>query len=128
MSPTILLWAQEEDHEELLAYNLIREGYIVSTVSSENEIVAQSIAINPDIILMGDCSTEEAFIEIVNKIKGSKLTSTPLVVCLTTKAVPSDDHPVCNASDACLALPAKPKKIVKLVRKLIKNSDTKACC
>lgn len=128
MPPTILLWAHEEDHEELLSYNLIKEGFIVSAVSAEDEIVPQVQEIKPDIILLGDCSSDQAFIDIVDAVRASELLKIPPVVCLTTKAIPSEGHPVCIASDACLALPAKPKHIISTVRDLLSTDDMEACC
>lgn len=128
MPPTILLWVHDEDHEELLSYNLIRKGFIVSAVSAEDEIVLQAQEIKPDVILLGDCSSDQAFIDIVGAIKASDLPKIPPVVCLTTKNIPAEEHPVCKASDACLALPAKPKKIISIVRELLSEEDAEPCC
>lgn len=125
---TILLWSQEEDHQELLAYNLVKEGFIVSSVATEEEIVSQAFVIQPDIILMGDCSTDELFIAITKTIKEAQQDTPPRVVCLTTKTLPNPSHPVCMASDACLALPAKPKDIISVLVNMVSDERPEACC
>jgi DNA-binding response OmpR family regulator len=119
MPPTILLWTHEEDHEELLSYNLIKEGFIVSTVAHEDEIIPQFQSIEPDIILMGECSSDQVFIAIVEEIKGSKQERIPPVICLTTKSAEAKDNLACGVVDVCLTLPMKPKKIISIVRKLL---------
>ena len=115
MNPaTVLLWTHEEDHEELIAYNLIKAGYVVASVGAEEEIVSQARELKPAVVVMGDCSSDKAFIKIVKKVR-RKVRPRPVFVCLTTKDEPSDK--ICKKVDVCLGLPAKPKKIVKVIQK-----------
>ena len=123
MSPTILLWTPEEDHEELLAYNLVKEGFIVSSVNDESEIVSQAFSLRPDLIVMGDCSTDEFFIKTADTIKAHDPAWSPKFICLTTKNVVDYSHPVCKVTDLCLSLPSKPKTIMASVMGLLNNDE-----
>ncbi|MFK7971897.1 MAG: hypothetical protein AB8F95_16135 [Bacteroidia bacterium] len=118
---TVLLWTPEEDHEELLAYNLIKEGYAVASVHNEDEIVERALAIAPSVIVMGDCSTDDKFIAITKEVKKKLADRPPQIMCLTTRSVSDGPHPVFTVSDGYLSLPAKKKKIVKMVSRLIAN-------
>ena len=124
----VLLWTEEEDHEELLAYNLIREGFAVASVSDEKDIVPQNLAISPDVILMGDCSSDEKFIEITRQVKEDSEGKGPAIVCITTRSVIEKDDPVCMATDACLMLPAKPRDIIAKVVAVVAENKTEDCC
>ena len=124
----VLLWTEEEDHEELLAYNLIREGFAVASVSDEEDIVPQNLAISPDVILMGDCSSDEKFIQITEEIKENSTGKGPAIVCITTRSIIDVDDPVCKTTDACLTLPAKPRDIIAKIVAVVTEIETKNCC
>ena len=125
---SVLVWDQEQDHLELLTYNLQKEGYTVLLPESEEDVLPLSRSTSPKLIILGNCSSDEVRATICRSARGfSELFMTP-ILCLT-----SDDQcwdrPYNQTAgiDACVVFPAKPKKIIAEVNRLL-SSGKASCC
>ncbi|MFZ0053151.1 MAG: response regulator transcription factor [Desulfobaccales bacterium] len=87
---SILVVDDEEDILELLRYNLVREGYRVTCVSSGEEALKTATAILPDLIVLDLLLPGMDGLEVCRLLKGEARTRTIPVIMLTAKGEEAD--------------------------------------
>ncbi|TAE60532.1 MAG: DNA-binding response regulator [Bacteroidetes bacterium] len=79
-----LILEQEEDLLDLLDYNLTRDGYEVLRSEEEGEAVALATLYQPQVVVLGNCSSREERASVCRRIRDSIGMATALILCLTT--------------------------------------------
>lgn len=115
----ILVWEEEVDHADLLTYNLNKAGFNTQAIESDDILFDPDFA-PPDMLLFGSSIDDQLKADICRQIQSLPSFQHTRVICLTTD---EDCWERINHTgvriDACIILPTKPKKIVKLIRQML---------
>ena len=87
---SILLVEDEQDLQELLAYNLSREGYDVTTASTGEEALRHARARRPDLILLDLMLPGMDGLEVCRALRSRDTTADVPVIMLTAKGEERD--------------------------------------
>lgn len=90
LDASILLVEDEQDLQELLAYNLSREGYGVTTASTGEEALKQARARRPDLILLDLMLPGMDGLEVCRALRSRDTTADVPVIMLTAKGEERD--------------------------------------
>jgi two-component system alkaline phosphatase synthesis response regulator PhoP len=120
--PHILVVEDEEDIQELLAYNLGREGYRVTAVGSGEELQQQTRAAVPDLIVLDLMLPGMDGLEVCRRLKGEPDTRNVPIVMLTAKEEESDIVAGLElGADDYVTKPFSPKVLVARVRAVLRR-------
>jgi len=120
--PHILVVEDEEDIQELIAYNLGREGYRVTAVGSGEEIAQQTRAAMPDLIVLDLMLPGMDGLEACRRLKAEPETRAIPVVMLTAKGEESDIVAGLElGADDYVTKPFSPKVLVARVRAVLRR-------
>jgi len=86
----ILIVEDEPDQQELLRYNLAREGYSVSCAADGREALAMLRDVEPDLILLDLMLPGLDGLEVCRKVRHDPATANVPIVMLTAKSEDSD--------------------------------------
>lgn len=82
----VLLIDDEEDILEILSYNLIKEGYQVTTANNGNEGIRKAKEVIPDLILLDVMMPEKDGIETCTELRTIKELQKTLIVFLSARS------------------------------------------
>ena len=120
--PHILVVEDEEDIQELIAYNLGREGYRVTAVGSGEELAEQTRAAVPDLIVLDLMLPGMDGLEVCRRLKAEQDTRHVPIVMLTAKGEESDIVAGLElGADDYVTKPFSPKVLVARVRAVLRR-------
>jgi two-component system alkaline phosphatase synthesis response regulator PhoP len=118
----VLIVDDEPDIIEFVSYNLLREGYHISTARNGFEAVRQAGNNKPDLILMDIMMPEMDGMTAVKKIKALPDTEDIMIVFLTARADDFSQEAGFEAgADDYIAKPIKPKILVHRINALLRR-------
>lgn len=121
----ILLVDDDADIIEFIRYNLIREGFQVSTASNGTEAVKKATLINPHLIIMDVMMPEMDGIEACQEIRKNTALANTLITFLTARSEDYSQLAGLEAgADDYIQKPIKPKILVSKVKSLLRRLDT----
>lgn len=119
----VLLVDDEEDILEFLSYNLLKEGFLVSTASNGVEAIKLARAEQPHLIIMDVMMPQMDGITAVEEIRKLKELDDTLIIFLTAR---SEDYSQIAGFDAgaddYIAKPVKPKILISRITALLRRS------
>jgi two-component system alkaline phosphatase synthesis response regulator PhoP len=126
----VLLVDDEEDILEFLSYNLLKEGFRVSTASNGIRAIEQARKEQPHLIIMDIMMPEMDGITAVKEIRKMRELDNTLIIFLTAR---SEDYSQIAGfeagADDYVSKPVKPKilisRITAMLRRSTKSDDTK---
>jgi len=123
----LLLVDDEPDILEFLSYNLIKEGYEVSTASNGVEAVKKAKIEKPDLILLDVMMPEMDGIEACGEIRKIDSLKKTLIVFLTARTEEFSQLAGYEAgADDYITKPVKPKVLMSKIKALLRlKSDEK---
>jgi len=119
----VLLVDDEEDILEFLSYNLLKEGFLVSTANNGVEAIKIAKAEQPHLIIMDVMMPKMDGITAVEEIRKLPELDDTLIIFLTARA---EDYSQIAGFDAgaddYIAKPVKPKILIKRITALLRRS------
>ncbi len=122
----VLIVDDEEDIVEFVRYNLIKEGFIVSSATNGKEAIKIALEFTPDLILLDIMMPEMDGIETCERIRDMPTLCATMVVFLTARA--EDYSQIAGFSagaDDYITKPIKPKILTSRIQALLKRYDPK---
>jgi two-component system phosphate regulon response regulator PhoB len=120
----ILVVEDEEDIQELIAYNLGREGYRVTAVGTGEEVAHQTRAAAPDLIVLDLMLPGMDGLEVCRRLKGEPSTRQIPIVILTAKGEEGDVVTGLElGADDYVTKPFSPKVLTARVRAVLRRRD-----
>lgn len=120
--PHILVVDDEEDIVELLRYNLTREGYRVSSLTSGEGVVKFVEKSKADLVLLDLMLPGIDGIEVCKKLRAKESTAHTKIIMLTAKGEDIDIVTGLEVgADDYMAKPFSPKVLVARVRNLLRR-------
>ncbi len=118
----ILVVDDEEDILELIRYNLVKEGYHVSTVTSGEEALAKATQEMPDLVLLDLMLPGLDGLDVCRELKRRPSTSQIPIVMLTAK---SEDIDVVTGlelgSDDYITKPFSPRVLLARIKAVLRR-------
>lgn len=90
ITPVILLVEDEKPQQEMLCYNLSREGFEVTSVEDGEEALIVADELRPDLILLDWMLPNVSGIEICRRLKARESTADTPIIMLTARGDESD--------------------------------------
>lgn len=119
----ILVVEDEEDILELIEYNLLREGYNVTRVTSGEEGLAKAKAINPDAIVLDIMLPGMSGLDVCRELKSDKSTSGIPVIILSARGEETDVVTGLElGADDYITKPFSPKILVARTRAVLRRN------
>jgi two-component system alkaline phosphatase synthesis response regulator PhoP len=119
---TILVVEDEEDIQELITYNLTKEGYRVIAVGSGEDAVAATAKEPPDLILLDLMLPGTDGLEVCRMLKGDAATRDIPVVMVTAKGEEADVVVGLElGADDYITKPFSPKVMIARVRAVLRR-------
>jgi len=120
----ILLIEDDEDIQELIRYNLAREGYDVRLAGSAEEGLTEASSFNPDLILLDLMLPEMDGLDACRKIKGDDRTSSIPVIMVTAKGEEADIVSGLElGADDYIVKPFSPKVLIARMRAVLRRDQ-----
>lgn len=120
----ILLVDDEPDIIEFLGYNLIKEGYDVTTSTSGKEAVELAKKIKPDLILLDVMMPEMDGIETCQEIRGIDDIKNTLIAFLSARGEDYSQVAGLDAgADNYITKPIKPRLLVSRVKAILRRKS-----
>ncbi|MBI9018658.1 MAG: response regulator transcription factor [Phycisphaerae bacterium] len=118
----ILIIEDEEDVQELLRYNLCREGFECEIAGDGDLGVAKALSISPDLILLDLMLPEIDGLEVCRKLRNNGQTDTVPIIMVTAKSDESDIVAGLElGADDYITKPFSPKVLVARVRAVLRR-------
>ncbi|MCF8381715.1 MAG: response regulator transcription factor [Bacteroidales bacterium] len=118
----ILVVDDEEDIVEFISYNLIKEGYDVSTAKNGWEAINQAKLFKPHLILLDIMMPEMDGIEACEEIRSIPGLSQTLIAFLSARSEDYTQIAAFNAgADGFIAKPIRPKVLTSTIKALLKR-------
>ncbi|MCW8129878.1 MAG: response regulator [Planctomycetota bacterium] len=118
----ILVVEDEEDIQELVRYNLAKEGYPVNTVDSGEEGLKQARAKRPDLIILDLMLPGMDGLEVCKLLKNEPKTQHIPIVMLTAKGEESDVVSGLElGADDYITKPFSPKVLIARIRAVLRR-------
>jgi two-component system alkaline phosphatase synthesis response regulator PhoP len=122
----ILVVEDEEDIQELIAYNLSKEGYQVAAVSSGEDAMAAAAKQPPDLILLDLMLPGTDGLEVCRILKGDPATRNIPIVMVTAKGEEADVVVGLElGADDYVTKPFSPKVMVARVRAVLRRTKVR---
>lgn len=123
----ILVVEDEEDIQELVRYNLAKEGYPVATVDSGEEGLKQARAKRPDLIILDLMLPGMDGLEVCKLLKNEPKTQHIPIVMLTAKGEESDVVSGLElGADDYITKPFSPKVLIARIRAVLRRRVSEA--
>ncbi|MBN2145717.1 MAG: response regulator [Candidatus Aureabacteria bacterium] len=123
----ILVVEDEEDIQELIRYNLNREGYTVDCAGSGEEALKTAIKKTPDLILLDLMLPGMDGMEVCRKLKYEPATRGICVVMLTAKGEEADIVTGLEmGADDYITKPFSPKILIARIRSILRRKNKNA--
>jgi two-component system phosphate regulon response regulator PhoB len=123
----ILIIEDDEDIQELIRYNLAREGYGIETVVSAEEGLALASSWRPDLILLDLMLPGIDGLEACKKFKNSNATAAIPIIMVTAKGEETDVVAGLElGADDYIVKPFSPKVLVARIRNVLRRADAGA--
>lgn len=120
----VLLIEDDEDIQELIRYNLDREGYAIKAVVTAEEGLALSSSWKPDLILLDLMLPGMDGLDACRKIKSSEATSSIPVIMVTAKGEEADIVSGLElGADDYIVKPFSPKVLVARIRTVLRRDQ-----
>lgn len=120
----ILVVEDEKDILELLRYNLEKEGYALSLVTSGEDALTTAIREKPDLILLDLMLPGLDGLDVCKQIKGNQHTAHIRVIMVTAKGEESDIVTGLElGADDYICKPFSPKVLVARVRTVLRGKS-----
>lgn len=117
----ILLVDDEPDILEFLSYNLIKEGYEVTTAENGLESIKKAKVVKPDLILMDVMMPEMDGIEACEEIRKIPSLKKTLIVFLTARTEEFSQLAAYDSgADDYITKPVKPKVLMSKIKALLR--------
>jgi len=118
----ILVVEDEEDILELIKYNLVKEGYQVSTAMTGENAVTTARKVVPDLILLDIMLPGMDGLEVCRLLKHDAITMKIPIIMLTAKGEESDIVTGLEiGADDYMTKPFSPKVVIARVRNIIRR-------
>ncbi|MFO7822145.1 MAG: response regulator transcription factor [Lentisphaeria bacterium] len=118
----ILVVDDERDIQELVSYNLIKNGYLVTTVASGEEAITRARSDQPDLIVLDLMLPGVDGLDVCKILKNDSMTSQIPIIMLTAK---DDEVDVVTGlevgADDYITKPFSPRVLVARVRTLFRK-------
>lgn len=122
---TVLIVDDEEDIRQILAYNLIKEGFTVMTASRGDEALELICKQKPDLILLDVMMPGMDGIEVCEAIKANPANNSIIICFLTAR---SEDYSQIAGLDVggddYVTKPIKPKVLISRVHALLRRIES----
>ncbi len=122
---TILIVDDEDDIRQILAYNLIKEGFTVMTASRGDEALELIYKQKPDLILLDVMMPGMDGIEVCEAIKANPANNSIIICFLTAR---SEDYSQIAGLDVggddYVTKPIKPKVLISRVHALLRRIES----
>jgi two-component system alkaline phosphatase synthesis response regulator PhoP len=122
---TVLIVDDEEDIRQILAYNLIKEGFTVMTASRGDEALELIYKQKPDLILLDVMMPGMDGIEVCEAIKANPANNSIIICFLTAR---SEDYSQIAGLDVggddYVTKPIKPKVLISRVHALLRRIES----
>lgn len=122
---TVLIVDDEDDIRQILAYNLIKEGFTVMTASRGDEALELIYKQKPDLILLDVMMPGMDGIEVCEAIKANPANNSIIICFLTAR---SEDYSQIAGLDAggddYVTKPIKPKVLISRVHALLRRIES----
>ncbi|MGC9326177.1 MAG: response regulator [Candidatus Hinthialibacter sp.] len=122
---TILVVDDEEDILSLLEYNLIKEGYSVTCVTTGEDALKSANAITPDLIVLDLMLPGVDGLEVCRSLKHNAKTHEIPVIMLTAKGEESDVVKGLEmGADDYITKPFSPKILAARIKTVLRRKET----
>lgn len=119
---SVLLVDDEPDVLEFLSYNLMKEGYQVTTSSNGKDAIEKALAIKPHLIILDVMMPEMDGMEVCREIRQSQQLENTIIVFLTARG---EDYSQIAGFDAgaddYVTKPVKPRVLISRVKALLRR-------
>ena len=120
----ILVVEDEEDIQELLKFNLEKEGYVVSGVMTGEEGIDKARAVGPDLVLLDLMLPGLNGLDVCRVLKSSPETRNVPVVMVTAKGEESDVVTGLElGADDYMVKPFSPKVLLARIRAVLRRGN-----
>lgn len=121
MKQTVLIVDDDEFLLEMYALKFKEEGFVVEIAKTGREALEKVVSIKPDIVLLDIVLPEMDGFSVLQKMRGEKKSSTPLIVMLTNLSQKDDAERGMRlgADDYVVKAHYTPSEVVEKVRKLL---------
>ncbi|MDF1525714.1 MAG: response regulator transcription factor [bacterium] len=121
----ILLIEDDEDIQELIRYNLDREGYDIKLVGSAEDGLIQASSWEPDIVLLDLMLPGMNGLDACRKLKSTEATSSIPVIMVTAKGEEADIVSGLElGADDYILKPFSPKVLVARIRNVLRRAES----
>ena len=120
----ILVIEDEEDIQELLKFNLSKEGYQVFSATTGEDGLRQATTNPPDLVLLDLMLPKMDGLEVCKRIRAHNRASTIPIIMLTAKGEESDVVTGLEVgADDYIAKPFSPKVVIARIRNLLRRRE-----
>ncbi|MEO8583068.1 MAG: response regulator [Flavitalea sp.] len=128
-SKKILIADDEPDILEIVAYNLSREGYQVSTAKDGDDALAKAKSIKPDLIILDIMMPKKNGVQVCEILRSQPAFNQTLIIFLTALSDENSEvKGLETGADDYVSKPISPKvllsKVNALFRRIIKEPDS----
>jgi two-component system alkaline phosphatase synthesis response regulator PhoP len=118
----ILIADDEPDILEILSYNLMREGYIVSTAKDGDDALTKAKAIKPELIILDIMMPKKTGVEVCEILRGQAGFQDTLIIFLTALSDEgSQVKGLETGADDYISKPISPKVLLSKVNALFRR-------
>ena len=125
----VLIADDEPDILEILKYNLVKEGYQVSTAKNGDEAIDKAKQINPDLIILDIMMPEKNGVEVCGILRAQPQFKETLIMFLTALSDEATQiKGLTTGADDYISKPVSPNVFISKVQSLlrrIKKTDNK---
>ena len=123
MASRVLIVEDEPDIRELLAFNLEREGYLVTRASTGAEALRQVRSARPDLVVLDLMLPEIDGLEVCRRLRADSATAGLPVIMVTAKGDEVDRVVGLElGADDYVVKPFSPKEVLARVRAVLRRS------
>jgi two-component system phosphate regulon response regulator PhoB len=123
-APRILVVDDEEDLQELVRYNLSKDGYVIECVGTGEDALKAARRQPPDLIVLDLMLPNVDGLEVCRRLKGDSKTRGIPIVMLTAKGEESDMIAgLERGADDYIAKPFSPRVLAARVRALLRRHE-----
>ncbi len=123
ITPIILLVEDEKPQQEMLAYNLEKEGFEITSVEDGEEALIVADELRPDLILLDWMLPNVSGIEICRQLKSRQATAGTPIIMLTARGDESDRiRGLDTGADDYVVKPYAVKELIARVRAALRRA------
>ncbi len=120
----ILIVDDEEDIQQFISYNLIKEGATIKTASDGKEALAQVEQFMPDLVLLDIMMPEFDGVEVCRMIRNDDKYDNVIIAFLTARMEDySQIAALDNGGDDYIMKPIRPKVLVSRIKALLRRMN-----